>query len=217
MELQEGALVVGGTTGNDVIFIGRSGSAGDTVTVSINGVDQGTFAPVSGIVAFGQAGADDIEVAGGVSLPAELYGGAGNDTLKGGAGPNILMGEEGSDELTGGTGRDVLVGGVGADHLVGSAGEDILIAGDFMLGSRFGERRQALLAVRQGWTTSDAYAGRVAALRAFLAARVADDGAADQLVGASDLDWYFASLTRAAPDKISGRHPEEIVYDLGGL
>src|SRR5262249_60612824 len=109
----------------------------------------------------------------------------------------------------------ILVGGTGADHIVGAAGQDLLIAGDFMPGSRSGDRRQALLTVRQGWNTSDPYATRVAALDAFLAARVTDDGAVDQLIGASDFDWYFASLTGAVPDQINGRRPEEIVHDLG--
>src|SRR5437899_3250494 len=64
------------------------GNNGD-IQVTINGVSQGIFSPTGRTVAYGQAGDDDIQVASGISLPAWLYGGDGNDRLKGGSGPNV--------------------------------------------------------------------------------------------------------------------------------
>src|SRR5262249_43210544 len=108
------ALVVGGTGGNDTILFNPGSNAG-TVQALVNGVSQGTFSPTGRILAYGQAGDDDIRVAGGITLPAWLYGGAGNDRLMGGAGPDVLLGGAGDDDLLGGLGRDLLIGGVGAD------------------------------------------------------------------------------------------------------
>src|SRR5262249_17766465 len=122
------ALYVGGTTGDDTIVIQPSGST-DAVEGLINGVSQGRFAPDTRVGVYRQAGDDDIQVAGTVTLSAWLYGGAGNDRLKGGAGNDVLLGGDGDDKLLGGQGRDLLIGGAGADRVIGNADEDILIAG----------------------------------------------------------------------------------------
>src|SRR4029079_11841481 len=99
------------------------------VKVLMNGKSQGNFAPTSRVVVYGQDGNDNIQVAGGVRLPAWLYGGNGNDRLKGGKGNDFLFGGAGNDNLLGGQGNDLLVGDVGADRLIGEAGNDILAAG----------------------------------------------------------------------------------------
>lgn len=59
----------------------------------------------------------------------ELYGGAGNDTIKGNKGDDYLDGGIGNDKLYGGAGHDYLVGGEGDDLLKGDAGDDVLIGG----------------------------------------------------------------------------------------
>ena len=79
----------------------------------------------------GQGGNDTIQIAGRSLIPAELYGGDGNDTLQAGLGPNILVGGDGNDTLTGSGGRDILVGGLGADTLNGGGEDDLLIAAAF--------------------------------------------------------------------------------------
>ena len=106
----ETLLAVGGTTGDDTIVFSPVENGG-AINVSINGVSQGTFMPTSRLLAFGQDGNDDIQVAGSINLAAWLYGDAGNDRLKGGAGNNILLGGIGDDNLIGGQGRDLLIGG----------------------------------------------------------------------------------------------------------
>ena len=95
----------------------------------LNGVGRGSFEPTGRILAFGQAGNDNIQVAGSISLSAWLYGDAGDDRLKGGGGHDALFGGLGNDLVVGQSGRDMLVGGRGTDRMVGNADDDILIAG----------------------------------------------------------------------------------------
>lgn len=54
-----------------------------------------------------------------------LAGGAGNDTLQGGALDDALTGGAGHDLLRGGAGDDILVDGAGRDTLQGGAGADV--------------------------------------------------------------------------------------------
>jgi Ca2+-binding RTX toxin-like protein len=149
-----------------------------------------------------------------VLVPAELYGGDGNDDLHGGRGNDILDGGAGDDILHSGGGRDLLIGGLGADSLFGQSGEDLLIAGDFMDGARFGDRRQDLITVQAGWTGSGSYLERIAALDAFLGARVSDDGVADRLVGGGGFDWFFARMTGPTADQLLGLNGTEIIHEL---
>jgi Ca2+-binding RTX toxin-like protein len=85
-----------------------------------------TVANTSLIQAFGQAGNDVItlsEVSG--ALPrANLFGGAGNDTVTGGSGGDLLFGQSGNDTLLGKGGNDSLFGGADNDTLTGGDGDD---------------------------------------------------------------------------------------------
>ena len=65
-----------------------------------------------------------------------LYGLAGNDTLKGGAGADTMYGGSGNDyllagkgasQLYGGAGNDTLVSGIGADVMSGGTGHDVFV------------------------------------------------------------------------------------------
>ena len=59
------------------------------------------------------------------ALPAaNLFGGAGNDTLTGGSGGDQLFGQAGNDTLLGKGGNDFLFGGAGNDTLTGGDGDD---------------------------------------------------------------------------------------------
>ena len=99
---------------------------------------QPTVANTSLIQVFGQVGADTIALdeANGALPSANLFGGAGNDTLTGGSAADqlfgqsdndILNGKGGADLLFGGDGDDVLTGGTGSDQLFGDAGNDRII------------------------------------------------------------------------------------------
>ena len=204
------ALVVGGTVSDDTIVFYPSGGAGD-ITVKLNGVILGTFHPTCAIMAFAQAGNDDVQVAGTIEVAAWLYGGQGDDRMKGGAGHDVLLGEEGVDLLVGNSGRDILIGGTGADRIVGNADDDILVAGSLV----FANLDAALAAIRSEWISDRTYQERIENLthqqddgglwnaRAngdyFLIANaldpasdtVHDDGDADVLTGSAGLDWFF--------------------------
>jgi Ca2+-binding RTX toxin-like protein len=81
------------------------------------------------------------------SLRAQVFGGAGNDTVRGGGGDEQVEGGPGPDDINGGGGNDVvlgatlqdpgagadsdqLAGGPGDDRLVGGGGADMLQGGD---------------------------------------------------------------------------------------
>jgi Ca2+-binding RTX toxin-like protein len=142
--LLAGVLQVQGTAGNDVIVVrqinGEVVVAGNGIPVAAVPVNQ-----VSRIDVFGQGGDDRIDINSGqavneqlLQIAANIYGGAGNDTLVGGTGPDMLSGGTGNDLLFAGTGNstlygdtgdDTVVGGPGSDYLYGGAGNDSLTAG----------------------------------------------------------------------------------------
>ncbi len=85
---------------------------------------------VARIIGDAGLGDDKIVVSKDITIPVELSGGPGNDTLVGGSGDDILRGGDGDDNLRGGLGNDILEGGAGRDYLMGEAGDDVLRGGD---------------------------------------------------------------------------------------
>ncbi|MEQ1826853.1 MAG: hypothetical protein ABL921_12940 [Pirellula sp.] len=71
----------------------------------------------------GNGGDDLITV---VDAPANIYGDAGNDILRGGSSVDIIWGGEGDDQIKGGSQNDTLRGEGGNDHIDGSGGADKL-------------------------------------------------------------------------------------------
>jgi len=59
-----------------------------------------------------------------------IYGGPGNDNLKGTNWNDLILGFEGNDRINGSNGNDCLVGGEGNDILNGSNGNDIVLGGE---------------------------------------------------------------------------------------
>jgi Ca2+-binding RTX toxin-like protein len=80
-------------------------------------------------VVFGGAGADTLTGSDIAARGDRLYGGDGNDTLRGLAGDDRLEGGRGVDFLFGDDGNDILVGNDGNDDLDGGAGRDVLRGG----------------------------------------------------------------------------------------
>lgn len=182
------------------------------------------FASITRLLAFGQAGDDDLQVAGSIALPAWLFGGDGNDRLKGGAGHDILPGGLGDDLLVGGSGRDFLAGEEGADRLVGNADEDIIIGGRL----RFAEVDAALCAIMAEWTSSRNYTSRIGRISDSGASglgdfalveglTVVDDNAADVMTGSAGQDWFFAHLGAGVLDKITDLATNEFADDLAWI
>jgi Ca2+-binding RTX toxin-like protein len=135
-----GLLTVIGDNLDNTIEVSRN-AAGAIVlnggAISIAG-GAPTVANTALIQVMGLGGNDNItlsEVSG--ALPrANLFGGAGNDTLTGGsgndslfgqAGNDVLLGRGGVDLLFGGTENDVLTGGDADDQVFGEAGNDRMI------------------------------------------------------------------------------------------
>ena len=170
-------------------------------------------------------GDDRVQITADITTRTIIDGGAGNDRLEGGAGPNVLLGAEGADRLTGGKGRDLLIGGLGADQLEGKDGDDILIGGrtifdidDDHVAAGFDEALSTILAE---WNSTRAYATRVANIRGtgsgprlngsyFLqdAVTVLDDAIADTLTGSAGQNWFFY---KSGQDKLTERKPDEWV------
>ena len=122
------ALLITGTSANDTIVV-EPGPTARTLKVTSTASASTWPKPSGRIIVIGGGGDDHIQIAGGVTNPAWLYGDAGDDRLNGGGGHSLVIGGDGNDQIHGGGGRDVLIGGEGADKLVGNAGDDILVAG----------------------------------------------------------------------------------------
>ena len=196
------ALFLGGGDGPDVMHL-QKGSQPDTVLVVINDVEIGEFGPgIDRIVAYGGAGDDKIKVHSLLGpITAEIYGGPGNDSLRGGAGADVLVGGDGDDLIGGKDGRDLMIGGLGEDKVTGHDDDDILIGGTYAHQAN----RLAIDALMTEWTRTDRdYADRVTNLRdggddglngAWLLndTTISDDGVADTLRGKRGLDWFLAN------------------------
>jgi Ca2+-binding RTX toxin-like protein len=124
----QGVLTVFGDNLDNALAITRN--AAGTILVNGGAVQVGggtaTVGNTSVIQVFGQGGNDTItlnEVSG--ALPrANLFGGAGNDTLTGGSGADMLFGQSGNDILLGKGGNDLLFGGTENDTLTGGDADD---------------------------------------------------------------------------------------------
>src|SRR5215208_892563 len=125
-----GVLSVFGDSLNNNITISRNGAGFLLVNggaVPIMG-PKPTVNNTSLIQVFGLNGNDivTIDESNGALPRANLFGGAGNDTLIGGSGADQLFGEAGNDTLLGKGGVDLLFGGDGNDVLIGGGGNDQL-------------------------------------------------------------------------------------------
>ena len=135
-----GILTTLGDNLNNNITLSRNAAG----TILVNGgavaVKGGTptVANTKKLQLFGQGGDDTLTLdeSNGALPSANLFGGAGNDTLIGGSGADMLFGQSGNDTLLGkggsdflfgGTGNDVLTGGDADDQLFGESGDDRMI------------------------------------------------------------------------------------------
>jgi Ca2+-binding RTX toxin-like protein len=135
-----GTLAIFGDALNNTINVSRDAAGKILVnggTVAAQGGTP-TVASTALIQVFGLDGDDTITLVetNGALPAANLFGGAGNDTLTGGsgndllfgqAGNDVLLGKGGNDLLFGGDGNDTLTGGAGADQVFGEAGNDRMI------------------------------------------------------------------------------------------
>jgi Ca2+-binding RTX toxin-like protein len=98
---------------------------------------RATVANTRTIQVFGRDDGDTITMdeTNGALPAAQLFGGAGDDTITGGSGNDLLFGQGGNDTLLGKGGNDFLFGGDGNDTLIGGAGDDQVFgqAGDDLM------------------------------------------------------------------------------------
>lgn len=144
-----------------------------------------------------------------VSIPATVWGGAGNDYVVGGQGSDVLVGGEGNDRLWGRNGADVIIGGTGKDALDGGRGDDILIADSWA----FEDSVLALDAVRSEWNRNDVgyeqkrdhllgvTAGGLNGQYVLNQSTLTDDGERDSLRGRRGRDLFFASYGDRVKDQ----------------
>jgi subtilisin family serine protease/methionine-rich copper-binding protein CopC len=212
-------LVIGGTPGDDDIHIIENSKG---YRVDFKGLPSVYFNGITRFVIYGQAGNDGIGFARSITLPVEIYGGAGNDTLSDAGGDDILVGGDGNDVINAAQGRDILIGGSGADNLDGGPDDDLLVP----TATAHDANRQALVAIQQEWRRTDTYAHRVANILGtggggangsfqFNTATVIDDNVSDSMQGSSGTNWFFSRRTGGNADVISGGvHGEELITDL---
>src|SRR5688500_7942665 len=135
-----GVLTVFGDNLDNNITVSRNAAGGLLVNggaVAIHG-GTSTVANTSLIQVFGQGGNDTLTLSetNGALPRANLFGGAGNDTITGGSGGDMLFGQSGNDNLLGkggfdflfgGSENDVLTGGDADDQVFGESGDDRLV------------------------------------------------------------------------------------------
>ena len=178
---------------------------------------------ISKVIVYGLDGNDDIKVDSNVGVMGWLFGGNGDDKLRGGKGDDLLVGGADNDKLDGKAGRDILIGGLGADKLKAHKDEDILISGSTIYDSNL----MALCGITNEWTSANSFQDRVDNIFNgsgvssgvngeffFDNATVAvSDGEKDELDGGSGSDWFVAD-EESDRDKIKGHHDEEDIFGL---
>jgi hypothetical protein len=136
-------LTYGGSSGPDVLDVGRAGKffyltqgAGRlAVGRRCVRIDRRTAkCSAAGVRSFyASGGSGDDSIANSTSLPSTLRGGAGDDSLEGGSAGDLIDGQSGDDSLDGNAGRDTLLGS-GTDMLGGGPDADELRGGGILDG-----------------------------------------------------------------------------------
>lgn len=153
----------------------------------------------------------------------KVFGGSGDDALRGSKGYDYLAGDSGndtlhglgnSDELTGGTGRDRVFGGAGDDQLFdgetdGQSARD-LYRGGSSRDTEFGADRGDILdySMRKRALEIDLGAGRTNTNDQILGLESIVGGSGDdELKGDSDDNWLQGE---GGNDRLTGRHGDDI-------
>jgi Ca2+-binding RTX toxin-like protein len=125
---QAGVLTVLGDNLDNSIEVSRNAAGNILVNGGAVAIQGGTptVANTSLVQGFSLGGNDTVALneANGALPSANLFGGAGNDTLTGGSGGDQLFGQSGNDTLLARGGTDLLFGGDDNDSLTGGDSDD---------------------------------------------------------------------------------------------
>jgi Ca2+-binding RTX toxin-like protein len=183
-----GVLRIGLTDASDAVAVNNGVLYVNGSAVSLDGVTE---------VRVWSRGGNDLVSLVGLTVPGQVFAGAGNDVVVGGSAGDLLLGGAGDDWVTGGDGDDLLLGGDGEDHLYGLGGDDVLAADDFGPAATLAQLRQ----LQSLWADRLITAGDAQAADAVFDA----DGDADVLTGGNGADWFIlctadriTDLSRAA-------------------
>ncbi len=141
--IDAGVLTINGDSGDNRISLTMD-STGTKINISIDGeVASFALADVDSISIDAGDGDDVVALQKSdgtrqVQLGANIFGGAGDDTIIGGSGNDTVDGEAGNDSILGMLGRDSLSGGFGNDTLDGGADNDLLNGGSIDISTRDG-------------------------------------------------------------------------------
>lgn len=142
IEARSGFEAIGGTSAIELVFNTGTIFGEIELYAGDDSYWSGSTGVVFGTVFGGRGddtlrGGDEIDIFDGGDNNDTLRGGGGADELRGGSGADTLQGEAGDDFLGGGGGNDRMEGGAGDDELLGFSGNDILNGGrgdDMMVG-----------------------------------------------------------------------------------
>ncbi len=190
-----------GTDGVDEVYI-RQGSTASQIVISAFGLQQ-TYNNVTDLVLDGGVGNDVIRIDSDVSIPAEIHGGDGDDTIIIGSGPAIVYGGSGNDVITGGDANDTIYGGEGDDTIVGGPGNDSIFAGAGIDQLDGGVGDDTI----EGGPDNDTIQGGLGA------DTIRGDGGNDTIFGGQGSDIIYGGLDH---DQISGDAGLDSIYGEAG-
>ncbi len=207
----DAAIVITGTSGNDVINVTRTRN--NRIRVFTNGVASPDFAIDRPISVFALGGDDRVTINNNLSNDVFISGGDGNDSILTSTGNDFVVGNGGADTIVTGEGRDIVFGSGGIDRIDAGAGEDLVVGSEVISSQNY-------TTIRNEWTSGNTFANRVARLRQvglFSNAVINDttvsvDGARDIITSGTDADWI---VSRGSPtDSIIGSTSADNVLAL---
>ena len=193
------ALKIIGLTGNDSFVFGSTGlaiNADGFRDITATGIEEYVASLGSGNDSFSGAGS---AATGAAFAPAvELFGGAGNDTLRGGAGDDLVSGGDGTDLLAAGTAAD------GADTMNGGGGVDT---------ADYGARTAAVTVSIDGAANDGAAAGGEGDLVAADVETIKGGSAGDILSGGAGSQTVFGG---PGDDTLAGGAGDDVMHGEAG-
>lgn len=131
VNVTNGTLQIAGTDAAETIVVRLAASDATQVEAVVDGAVIQTVAlsALTKIEINGFGGNDSIDTRT-LSLPTNLRGGQGDDTIRSGGGDDFVAGEKGDDWVYGGAGNDLITGGGQKNRLYGEDGDDKAVGGD---------------------------------------------------------------------------------------